>query len=152
MPAPRPFVRPYMPISSASGTIDKLPKCVVKDQIERNEDAVHCGLLQQKERIKFARAVLNHTPGDEHAERRQERYQHHQPHRQSVYANVVLDGRIADPGNIQFKLETLLLMVVKVRRQMQRHHKEKQRQQQRKYLRSAPAPRQQQHHHRASRG
>ncbi len=152
MAAPRPFVRPYMPIRSASGTIDKFPKRVVEDQIERDEDAVHRGLLQQQERIKFAGAVLNHAPGDEYAKRRQEGHQHHQPHRKAIHANVILDGRIADPGNVQLILKPLLLLIVKVCRQMQRHHKEKQRQQQRKHLRSAPASRHQQHHHRASRG
>ena len=56
------------------------PEEVEQEQIEGDEDANHRGLEYQHEDEEFLHPIVDRLPGDQHAQRRQKRGQHHQPH------------------------------------------------------------------------
>ena len=51
------------------GTSVSLPEGVVEEDIERDKDADHRGLLEQEEEVKLLGAMVDGVPGSEHAER-----------------------------------------------------------------------------------
>src|ERR1019366_5643866 len=82
-----------------------LPERVVEEHVEGDEDAHHGDLLEQEEDIEELLAAVYRAPGDEYAERRELAGQHHQPHRETIDTDVVLNDGRGDPWNGLTKLE-----------------------------------------------
>ncbi len=104
----------------------EFPEGVVDNEIEREKDAEHRGLLQQEERVELFDAGIDGAPGGEYADGREEAGEHDQPDREAIDAEVVVDGRRDDPEPIDLKLEAGVV-VIEVRGQMQREHERGQR-------------------------
>jgi hypothetical protein len=84
----------------------------------RDKDANHGRLLDQEEEVELLGACLNGFPRGKYSQRSKEADQHHQPHRDTVDAEVVMNVRAGDPGMVLLKLEAGL-PILEVRRQMQ---------------------------------
>ena len=95
----------------------EFPEPVIKEQVERGEDADHRGLLEEKEEVKLLRAVLDGAPRDEDADGGKESGEQNEPERKSVDAEVIADRGRRDPWLVLFELEAVV-RVVEVRGQM----------------------------------
>jgi hypothetical protein len=73
----------------------QLPEAVVEHQVQRDEDAEHGRLLDQKERVEDLAARLNGLPACQNAHWREQAGKHNQPERKAVHADVVVDGGFA---------------------------------------------------------
>ncbi len=87
------------------GDQGELPEGVVEEEVERDEDAEHRDLLEQEEDVEEAAAVVDDAPGDEDAQRSEQAGQNDEPHRESVHADVIADGRRGDPGGVLLELK-----------------------------------------------
>ena len=76
----------------------QLPEAVVEHQVERDEDAEHGGLLDEKERVEDFAARLDRVPTGEDADGREQADENDEPEAQAVDADVVVDGGVLDPG------------------------------------------------------
>ena len=86
----------------------ELPEAVVEHEIERNEDAKHGGLLDEKEGVEDFAAGLDGFPTGNDADGGEKADQHDEPEAEAVDAYVIADGGAFDPGNVDFKLEATL--------------------------------------------
>src|SRR5581483_156621 len=120
------------------------PEKIEEEQIEREEDADERSLQREEQGEKFLYAVVNGAPGDQDAERCKKCGQHYQPQRNAIEAEVVMNVRRGNPGDIHFELESGLA-ACEVRGEMQREHKREQRDEEREPANVAGAARQQQH-------
>jgi hypothetical protein len=92
----------------------QLPEGVVEEHVEGGEDAHHGDLLEQEEDVEELLAAVDGAPGDEHSERREQAGEHHEPHREAVDADVVMDERRRNPGDVLLELERAGLGGVRV--------------------------------------
>ncbi len=97
----------------------ELPEAVIEHEVERDEDAEHGGLLDEKERVVDFAASLDGAPTGDDADGREQADENDEPEREAVYADVVEDGGILDPGNVALELEAGLAGD-EVRRKMER--------------------------------
>ncbi len=82
----------------------KLPEAVVEHEVERDEDAEHGGLLDEKERVEDFAAGLDGVPTGDDADGREQAGEDDEPEAEAVDADVVEDGGILDPGNDCFQI------------------------------------------------
>ena len=87
------------------GNERKLPEAVVEHEVERDEDAEHGGLLDEEERVEDLAAGLDRVPTGDDADGREQADEDNEPEAEPIDADVVEDGGIFDPGNVDFKLE-----------------------------------------------
>ena len=87
------------------GNQRQFPEAVVEHQVERDEDADHRGLLHQEERVEDLAAFLDGVPTGQHADRREQADENHEPQAQTVDADVIGDGGILNPGRVDLKLK-----------------------------------------------
>src|SRR5581483_9274631 len=123
------------------------PEKIEEEQIEREEDADERSLQREEQGEKFLYAVVNGAPGDQDAERCKKCGQHYQPQRNAIEAEVVMNVRRGNPGDIHFELESLA--ACEVRGEVQGEHKREQRDDEREPANVARASRQQQHQQRS---
>ena len=97
----------------------KFPEAVVEHEIERYENAHHCRLLNEKQRIKNLTTFLDRIPTDDNADGRKQADKNYEPDTETIDTDVIVDGWVFNPGNIDFKLEARLSRL-KVCRQVQR--------------------------------
>jgi hypothetical protein len=83
----------------------ELPEAVVEHEVERDEDAEHRGLLDEKERVVDLAAGLDGVPTGDDADGREQADEDDEPEAEAVDADVVEDGGALDPGNVDFELE-----------------------------------------------
>ena len=83
----------------------ELPEAVVEHEVERDEDAEHGGLLDEKERVEDFAAGLDGVPTGDDADGREQADEDNEPEAEAIDADVVEDGGILDPGKVDFKLE-----------------------------------------------
>src|SRR5580692_2418745 len=102
------------------------PEEIEEEEVERSEDADQRSLHNKKEDKEFLHAIVNRLPRDQHAQRSQERGQHHQPHGDAVHGHVVVDVGSGNPLLVNFVLEASLA-AMEVHREMQREKKSEQR-------------------------
>ena len=74
------------------------PEEVEQEKIERDEDADQRRLQHQQQNEEFLHPVVDRPPRDQHAQRHQEGGQQHQPQRDAVDPEVVVDVGSRDPG------------------------------------------------------
>ena len=98
------------------------PEEVEQEQVQRGENADQGRLKQQQQNEKFLYALMYRGPGNQHAERRQECGQHHQPDGNSVNAHVVVNVGRSDPDFVDLELKNTAL-TMEVHRQVKRGHK-----------------------------
>src|SRR5258708_40298172 len=79
-------------------------------------------LENEKKDKKFLRPLVNRVPGNQYAQRRQKRSQHHQPQRNAVNPHVIVNVRRCDPLEIDLVLE-ISVRSLEMDRQMKRHSK-----------------------------
>ena len=82
------------------------PEDVEQKHVQRHEDADHRRLQHQHQHEEFLHAIVHRAPGDQHAQRHEECGQQHQPQRDAVNAQVVMNVGIGDPDCIRLKLKT----------------------------------------------
>src|SRR5258708_6701240 len=100
----------------------RFPEEIEQEQVERGENADQGRLQDQQQYKEFLDPLMNRCPRNQHAQRRQERSQHHQPDGNSVDAHVVMNVGGRDPDFVDLELEGASL-AMQVYRQMQRRHK-----------------------------
>ena len=83
----------------------ELPEAVVEHEVERDEDAEHGGLLDEKERVEDLAAGLDGVPTGDDADGREQADEDDEPEAEAVDADVVEDGGVLDPGKVDFELE-----------------------------------------------
>ncbi len=83
----------------------ELPEAVVEHEVERDEDAEHCGLLDEKKRVVDFAAGLDSVPTGDNTDGREQADENDEPKAEAVDADVVEDGGILDPGNVALELE-----------------------------------------------
>ena len=82
------------------------PEEVEQEQIQRDEDADHRGFQHQQQDEEFLHPLMNRVPRNQHAQRCQERGQYHQPHGDSVHAQVVVNVGRGNPRRVKLVLES----------------------------------------------
>jgi hypothetical protein len=87
---------------------------------------IRCRLQDQQQNEEFLHPLVNRMPGNQHAQGREERGQHHQPDGNSVNAHVVMNVGGRNPDFVDLELERAEF-TMQVYRQMQRGHKCQQR-------------------------
>ena len=95
------------------------PEEIEEEEIEGSEDADQRGLQDQQQNEKFLYPVVHRLPRDQHAQRREERGQNHQPQRDAVDAHVVVNVGRRNPLAVDFVLESWH-GAMEVHRQVQR--------------------------------
>ena len=111
----------------------RFPEEVEQEQIERGENADQGRFQDQQQDEEFLDPLVDRSPRNQHAQRREESRQHHQPDGNSVNAHVVMNVGSRDPDFIDLELEGVVI-AVQIYRQMQRGHKRQHGDDQRKNL------------------
>ena len=83
----------------------ELPEAVVEHEVERDEDAEHGGLLDEEERVEDFAAGLDGVPTGDDADGREQAGEDDEPEAEAVDADVVEDGGVLDPGDVDFELK-----------------------------------------------
>ena len=83
----------------------RFPEEVEQEQVERGENADQRRLQHQQQDEEFLHPLVNRIPRNQHAQRREERGQHHQPDGNSVNAHVVMNVGSRDPDLVDLELE-----------------------------------------------
>ncbi len=146
----RPLGAPEHGDQDRHGNQRQLPETVVQDQVERDKDAQHRGLLQQEEEVKLLGARRDGGPAGQHTERREEACEHDQPQRDAVHTQVVVDVGVLNPEIVFDELERAGAVVV-VKRQVKRERKGQQREREGRPRDQLAGARQQRDHQRAQR-
>ncbi len=91
------------------GNERQLPEAVVDHQVERDEDAEHRGLLNEKERVEDLAAFLDRVPTGQHANGGEQSDEDNQPQAEAVDADVIGDGGTVNPGPVDLELKSVLV-------------------------------------------
>ena len=129
----------------------EFPEAVVEEEIERDKDADHGGLLDQEEEVELFGAVLDRAPGDKHADGSEEGGKQNEPQRETIDAEVIANGGRGDPWLVFFELEAVV-RVIEVRGQVEREDEGDERDEQSEGREDAPFARQKRDHDRARNG
>src|SRR5260370_29241454 len=79
------------------GNQRSFPEHVEQEHVQRQENADHRRLQDQEENEELLYAIVDRLPGDQDAKRDKQSSEQHQPHGDTVHAQVITDS-LADPG------------------------------------------------------